>query len=118
VIDLPPKEDVLEVESDGTIMKAAVRHSGNWGDGPALVLVFQLRDGRTTESISIPGMSQVDHFCSLLGARTIQELVGVSLRIVLLDDTAERPEVKEVLSHRHVVPDAFRRAFEDEDRSI
>ena len=108
----------MEVESDGTITQADVRHSGNWGDGPALVLAFQLPDGRTTEPILIPGMSQVDRFCSLLGARTIQELVGVSLRIVLLDGMSERPEVKEVLGHRYVVPDVFRRAFEDEDRPI
>ena len=106
----------MEVESDGTIVKANVLHSGKWGDGPALALVFQMPDGRTTEPIYIPGTSQVEQFFALLGARTIQELVGVSLRIVLLDDTAQKPEVKEVLSHRYMVPDVFRRAFEDEDR--
>jgi hypothetical protein len=108
----------LKVESDGTITQADVRHSGSWGDGLALVLAFQLPDGRTTEPIYITGMLQVDRFCSLLGARTIQELVGVSLRIVLMDDMAERPEVKEVLSHRYEVPDVFRHAFGDEDRPV
>jgi hypothetical protein len=106
----------VEVESDGTITKADVRHSGNGGTGPALVVAFELPDGRTTEPIQIPGMSQIDRFCSLLSARTIDDLVGVSLRIVLMDSMAERPEVKEVVSHHYVIPDVFRQAFEDEDR--
>jgi len=106
----------MEVEQDATIVKCEVLQSGAWGDGPALVLVFQTTDGRTTEPSFFPGASAIEGLFELVGARIVQDLVGVCLPIIVVDDKAAKPQVKEVLtSHYVAVPDAFRTAFENDD---
>ena len=85
------------------------------GTGPALALVFQIPDGRTTEATYLHGSSRIQSFFALLGATSTQGLISSSLRIVLLNAEAKRPGVKEVLDYRFVVPDAFREAFENEN---
>jgi hypothetical protein len=109
------KRTAVEAEFDGTIVEADVLYSGGWGDGPALALVFQIPDGRITEATYLHGASTIESFFARLGATSTQELIGVSLRIVLLDAEAKRPGVKEVLDYRFVVPDAFREAFKNEN---
>ena len=102
----------LESELDATIVKCEVIYGGAWGDGPALALVFETADGRTTRQSFFPGITAVEGLFERLGARVVQDLVGASLRILVLDGAADEPEVKEVLTSRQSVPDAFRNAFE------
>ena len=106
----------MEAELDATIVKCEVLYSGDWGDGPALALVFQTTDGRTTRQSYFPGIAAVEGLFELVGARIVQDLVGVCLRIIVKDDTAAEPQVKEVLTSRYApVPKVFHQAFEDHD---
>jgi len=102
----------METELDATIVKCEVLYGGAWGDGPALALVFETADGRKTAQSYFPGIAAVEGLFERLGARVVQDLVGASLRILVLDGAAAQPEVKEVLTSRQTVPDAFRRAFD------
>ena len=97
-------------------MKCGVVYSGEWGDGPALALVFQIADGRITQESCFPGVSAVEGLFELLGARVVQDLVGVCLRVIVSDDASPEPEVIEVLTSGYVaVPNVFRHAFDDDD---
>ena len=107
----------MEAEIDATIVKCEVLYGGAWGDGPALALVFETADGRTTRQSYFPGIASVEGLFERLGARVVQDLIGARLRILLLDGDADQPEVKEVLTSRQTVPDAFRRAFEGDTAS-
>jgi hypothetical protein len=104
----------METELDATIVKCEILYGGAWGDGPALALVFETADGRTTGQSLFPGIAAVEGLFERLGARVVQDLVGACLRILVLDGAAAQPEVKEVLTSRQTVPDAFRQAFEND----
>ena len=105
----------METELDATIIKCEVFYGGAWGDGPALALVFETADGRTTTQSYFPGIAAVEGLFERLGARVVQDVVGACLRILVVDGAAARPEVKEVLASREIVPDVFRQAFEGEN---
>ena len=104
----------METELDATIVKCEVLYGGAWGDGPALALVFETADGRTTGQSFFHGIAAVEGLFERLGARVVQDLVGACLRILVFDGAASQPEVKEVLTSRQTVPDAFRQAFESD----
>lgn len=104
----------MEVEVDATIKQVETLPTGRWGV-TALGLTFLLADGRTTEPTYVPGEWGIRDFFALFDAKTVQELVGARMRIVLADDASQRPTVTQLLRPLPI-PGVFRRAFQDDER--
>jgi hypothetical protein len=98
--------------SEATVLRADHLATGGWGNDAVLTLVFELSDGRTTQPTYIPGQWQIADFLEMVDVASIENLVGIELRVVLLDSEAQVPMVTEVLAS--TVPDPFRKAFEDD----
>jgi hypothetical protein len=113
----PPETKHFQAMSEHSVATATIRGvsrltTGSWGDDSALALTFELSDGRTTQPTYIPGQWQIADLLEMLDVASIEELVGSTLRVVLLDPDSPSPMVTELLSS--AVPESFRRAFDEE----